>query len=85
MEDFVMTNAYPAEYERDIPMFNGETGDVESFIDRLKRYFGRHQKYFQSEPTRCCTLLRTTYKELLRSDTKWTKYSNKGMTYNLKD
>jgi len=47
MEDVVMT----VEYERDIPMFNGETGDVESFIDRLKRYFGRHQKYYQSEPT----------------------------------
>ena len=51
MEDVVMTDAYPVEYERDIPMFNGETGDVESFIDRLKRYFGRHQKYYQSEPT----------------------------------
>ena len=50
MEDVVMTDAYPAEYERDIPMFNGETGDVESCIDRLKRYFGRHQKYYQSEP-----------------------------------
>jgi len=46
-----MTDAYPVEYERDIPMFNGETGDVESFIDRLKRYFGRHQKCYQSEPT----------------------------------
>ena len=46
----MMTDAYPAEYERDIQMFNGETGDVESFIDRLKRYFGRHQMYFQSEP-----------------------------------
>ncbi|KAG4107442.1 hypothetical protein H8356DRAFT_886662, partial [Neocallimastix lanati (nom. inval.)] len=51
MEDVVMTDAYPVEYERDIPMFNGETGDVESFIDRLKRYFGRHQKYYQSKPT----------------------------------
>ncbi|ORY10374.1 hypothetical protein LY90DRAFT_518706 [Neocallimastix californiae] len=51
MEDVVMTDAYPVEYERDIPMFNGETGDVESFIDRLRRYFGRHQKYYQSEPT----------------------------------
>ncbi|KAG4100932.1 hypothetical protein H8356DRAFT_1034704 [Neocallimastix lanati (nom. inval.)] len=51
MEDVVMTDAYPVEYERDIPMFNGENGDVESFIDRLKRYFGRHQKYYQSEPT----------------------------------
>jgi len=51
MEDMVMTDAYPAEYERDIPMFNGETGNVESFIGRLKRYFGRHQKYYQSEPT----------------------------------
>ena len=37
MEDVAMTDAFPAEYERDIPMFNGETGDVESFIDRLKR------------------------------------------------
>jgi len=26
-------------------------GDIESFIDRLKRYFGRHQKYYLSEPT----------------------------------
>jgi len=47
----VMTDAYPAEYERDIPMFNDETVDVESFIEKLKRYFGRHQKYYQSEPT----------------------------------
>ncbi|KAG4083347.1 hypothetical protein H8356DRAFT_1089610 [Neocallimastix lanati (nom. inval.)] len=36
MEDVVMTDAYPMEYERDIPMFNVETEDVESFIDRLK-------------------------------------------------
>jgi len=51
MEDVVMTDAYPAEYERDISMFNGETRDIESFIDSLKRYFGRYQKYYQSEPT----------------------------------
>ncbi|ORY20617.1 hypothetical protein LY90DRAFT_516641 [Neocallimastix californiae] len=36
MEDMVMRDAYYAEYERDIPMFNGEKGDVESFIERLK-------------------------------------------------
>jgi len=50
MEGVVMMDAYPAEYERDIPMFHGEVGDVESFVDRLKRYFGRHQKYYQTEP-----------------------------------
>jgi len=41
MEDVVMTYAYPAKCKRDFPMFNGEKGDVESFIYRLKRYFGR--------------------------------------------
>ena len=51
MEDVIMTDANPAEFERDIPMINDGTGDVESFIDRLKKYFGRHQKYYQTEPT----------------------------------
>jgi len=31
-------------------MINGETGDVELFIDWLQRYFSRHQKYYQTEP-----------------------------------
>jgi len=43
MEDVVITNLWST---RDIPMFNGETEDVELFIVSLKRYFGRHQKYF---------------------------------------
>jgi len=51
MEDVLMTDAYPAEYGRDIPMFNDKTGDIVSFIDRLKGYFGRHQKYYQTELT----------------------------------
>jgi len=50
VEDFIMTDAYPVEYERDIPMFNGESSDMESFLDRLNRYFGRHQRYYQMEP-----------------------------------
>ncbi|ORY20200.1 hypothetical protein LY90DRAFT_634010 [Neocallimastix californiae] len=68
MEDVVMTDAYPVEYERDIPMFHGETGDVESFIDRLKRYFGRHQKYYQSEPT---AMLYFIEDHLQRTAKKW--------------
>ena len=51
MEGVVMTDAYPLEYERGIPCFDGETGDVESFLDRLNRYFGRHRAYYQSEPS----------------------------------
>ena len=31
-------------------MFSGETG-MESFINWLKRYFGRNQKYYQTGPT----------------------------------
>jgi len=81
MEDVVMTDAYLEEYERDIPMFNGESGDVESIIDRLKRYFGRHKKYSRQ----CYISLRTTYMEQLRRSTKWTKYSNKGMNSNHND
>jgi len=35
MEDVVVTDAYSTEYERDILMFNDETGDVESFVHFL--------------------------------------------------
>jgi len=37
VEDVVMTDTYPAEYERDIPMFIDETEDAESFIEILNR------------------------------------------------
>jgi len=41
MEDVVMTDAYPAKYKRSIPIVQWSNGgDVESFINKLKRYFG---------------------------------------------
>ncbi|ORY21669.1 hypothetical protein LY90DRAFT_515973 [Neocallimastix californiae] len=41
MEDVIMTDAYPVEYERDIPMFNGENGD-----DHLQ---GTAKKWYQMD------------------------------------
>jgi len=84
VEDVVMTDAYYEKYDSDISMINSEIGDVESFIDRLKWYFGRHHKYYKSEPTAMLYFSRTIYKELLRNDAKWTKCLRNGMTHNLK-
>ncbi|ORY22105.1 hypothetical protein LY90DRAFT_515738 [Neocallimastix californiae] len=85
IEDVVMTDAYPEEYERDIPMFNGETGDVESFINRLKRYFGRHQNYYQTEPTAMLYFIEDHIQGLQKSCIRWTKYLSKEMTRNHRD
>jgi len=70
------------EYERDIPMFNGETGDVESFIDRLKGFFGSHQKYYQTEPTAMLYFIEDHLQGTAKKWYRWMKYSNKGMTRN---
>ena len=50
-EDVVTIDEFLMEYERDILTINGKTWDVESFFDRLNRYFDIHQSYYQSEPT----------------------------------
>ena len=46
-----MSNENAVEFERDIPIFNGETKDVKLFTDRLNPSFGRHQRYYQTELT----------------------------------
>jgi len=51
IEDVVMSNENAVEFERDIPIFNGETKDVKLFTDRLNPSFGRHQRYYQTELT----------------------------------
>ena len=48
--DVIMTDAYPYEYERGVPKFDGKGGDVKIFVDRLNRYFGRHEAYYSREP-----------------------------------
>ena len=48
--DVIMTDAYPYEYERGVPKFDGKGGDVKIFFDRLNRYFGRHEAYYSREP-----------------------------------
>ena len=35
--DVIMTDAYPYEYERGVPKFDGKGGDVKIFVDRLNR------------------------------------------------
>jgi len=40
--DVVMTDAYPKEYESSVPMFDGESNDVEVLVRRLERYFSRY-------------------------------------------
>jgi len=48
--DVIMTDVYPYEYERGVPKFDGKGGDVKIFVDRLNRYFGRHETYYSREP-----------------------------------
>jgi len=64
MDDVIMTNAYPCGVRKrhPIPIFNGETRDVESFIDVLTLVDTKN--YHQIKPYyKPRTSSRTSYKE----------------------
>jgi len=61
-------------------MFNGETGNVESFIDNLKITMVDIRSITKLSSQQCCSLLRTTYKGLGKRCTRLTKCLNKWTT-----